>query len=286
VSNCSITLKRWCLHTDWLLYALSWASSLLLLAVPSTQSAGLEQTKMFRFGSSAAHGKVLPPKLIGSTTGTAQPPRRMDGVNTSRCFVCTYICDLKYHHWYHFASADWKIFLGGADSAHTNSWFSDASYWLVNGGSGHLLAFNEPEQSSQSNLSPQDAANAYRTYMTPFSGRAQLGSPAVSNDGWSWLTEFMSLCGNCGVTFIAVHWYNDWTLFGDFQNWVNAACSFGLPVWITEVIKLKYYRDLCSRNLVWGVWLSRSTELFSVGSYSMAWQQCLRLSLCLLWNCR
>jgi Glycosyl hydrolase catalytic core len=98
-----------------------------------------------------------------------------------------------------------------------------------------LLAFNEPEQSGQSNLSPQDAANAYRTYMTPFTGRAQLGSPAVSNDGWGWITEFMSLCGDCGVTFIAVHWYNDHTLFDDFQNWVNSACSFGLQVWITEV---------------------------------------------------
>lgn len=128
-----------------------------------------------------------------------------------------------------------KLSLGGDDSDHTNSWFSDASYWLADGGSGHLLAFNEPEQSSQSNLSPQDAANAYLTYMTPFSGRAQLGSPAVSNDGASWISEFMSLCSNCGVTFIAVHWYNDYTLFDDFQNWVNFACSFGLQVWITEV---------------------------------------------------
>ncbi|KAN0104878.1 glycoside hydrolase family 128 protein [Hyaloscypha variabilis] len=124
--------------------------------------------------------------------------------------------------------------LWGDDSAHTDTWFSDASYWLADGGSGHLLAFNEPEQASQSNLSPQDAASAYLTWMTPFSGRAQLGSPAVSNDGWSWITEFMSLCGDCGVTFIAVHWYNDYTLFSDFQNWVNDACSFGLPVWITE----------------------------------------------------
>ena len=135
---------------------------------------------------------------------------------------------------------DTDICVGGADSAHTNSWFSDASYWLVNGGSGHLLAFNEPEQSGQSNLSPQAAANAYRTYMTPFSGRAQLGSPAVSNDGWSWITQFMSLCGDCGINFIAVHWYNDHTLFSDFQNWVNSACSFGHQVWITEVSRNKY----------------------------------------------
>lgn len=71
--------------------------------------------------------------------------------------------------------------------------------------------------------------------MTPFSGRAQLGSLSVSNDGWSWLQQFMSQCGNCGINFIAVHWYNDHTPFNDFQNWVNSACSFGLQVWITEV---------------------------------------------------
>jgi hypothetical protein len=138
---------------------------------------------------------------------------------------------------------------GGDDSAHTDTWFSDASYWLADGGSGHLLAFNEPEQASQSNLSPQDAASAYLTWMTPFSGRAQLGSPAVSNDGWSWITEFMSLCGDCGVTFIAVHWYNDYTLFSDFQNWVNDACSFGLPVWITEV-RLWYSARKCFANKI------------------------------------
>jgi hypothetical protein len=58
--------------------------------------------------------------------------------------------------------------LWGDDAGHTNSWFSDASYWLADGGSGHLLAFNEPEQSDQSNISPQDAANAYRTWMSMY----------------------------------------------------------------------------------------------------------------------
>ena len=129
--------------------------------------------------------------------------------------------------------------LWGADSAHTNTWFSDASYWLVDGGSGHLLAFNEPEQSGQSNLTPQEAHDAYLTYMTPFVGRAQLGAPAVSNDGLAWITEFMGLCNdsNCGVTFIPVHWYNNYDQFSDLQNWITEICNLGngLQVWLTEV---------------------------------------------------
>jgi hypothetical protein len=47
--------------------------------------------------------------------------------------------------------------------------------------------------------------------------------------------QFVSLCGECGVTVIALHWYNDHNLFSDSQNWVDSACSFGLEVWITEV---------------------------------------------------
>jgi hypothetical protein len=58
--------------------------------------------------------------------------------------------------------------LWGDDAGHTNSWFSDASHWLADGGSGHLLAFNEPEQSDQWNISPQDEANAYRTWMSMY----------------------------------------------------------------------------------------------------------------------
>jgi Glycosyl hydrolase catalytic core len=129
--------------------------------------------------------------------------------------------------------------LWGTESDHTDPWFSDASYWLADGGSGHLLAFNEPEQSGQSNLTPQDALSAYLTYMTPFVGRAQLGAPAVSNDGLAWITEFMGLCNanNCGVNFIPVHWYNDYDQFSDLQNWIGEICALGngLQVWLTEV---------------------------------------------------
>jgi hypothetical protein len=138
--------------------------------------------------------------------------------------------------------------LWGTASDHTDSWFSDASFWLANG-SGHLLGFNEPEQAGQSNLTPQQAADAYRQYLTPFVGRAGLASPAVSNDGLGWMQEFMSECGDCGIDYMAVHWYNNWDQFSDLQNWINEICALGngRQVWLTEV-RFQPHSFLCYKS--------------------------------------
>lgn len=173
--------------------------------------------------------------------------------------------------------------LWGTASDHTTSWFDNAWYWLQQGGSGHLLSFNEPEVSNQANLSPTEAADAYRTYMQPFVGSAQLGSPAVSNDGYAWISEFMSACSDCHIDFMATHWYNDYTLFSDFQNWVNSICSLGngRQVWITEVRYLALpphpfsfstgftWTDACFSTLVRGLWHYRSAEHVFEPGYSM-----------------
>ncbi|KAF3400913.1 Alkali-sensitive linkage protein 1 [Talaromyces pinophilus] len=131
--------------------------------------------------------------------------------------------------------AEFVPMLWGTASDHTTQWFNNAWYWLNNGGSGHLLAFNEPEQSGQSNLTPQQAADAWRTYMEPFVGHAQLGAPAVSNDGYEWLSEFLQACSDCNIDFVPIHWYNDASLESDLENWVNSVCSLtGRQVWLTE----------------------------------------------------
>jgi hypothetical protein len=135
------------------------------------------------------------------------------------------------------AWAEYVPMLWGLAADHTSQWSNNANYWLNTGGSGHLLSFNEPEQSGQSNLSPAAAAAGFRQYMQPFAGRTNLGSPAVSNDGYSWMQQFLSACSDCKIDFLAIHWYNDYTLFSDFQNWVNSMCTLGngRQVWITEV---------------------------------------------------
>lgn len=67
------------------------------------------------------------------------------------------------------------------------------------------MSFNEPDLSSQSNLSPAVAAAGYLTYMQPFAGKAKLGSPAITNGGGSmglsWLSSFMTACSGCQIDF-------------------------------------------------------------------------------------
>src|SRR5207253_2265150 len=63
-----------------------------------------------------------------------------------------------------------------------------------------------------------DAANAYVKYMMPFSGKAKIGSPAVSNGvsggpqgamGIPFIKDFWSKCNGCKFDFVAMHWYGN-----------------------------------------------------------------------------
>jgi RNA polymerase sigma factor (sigma-70 family) len=104
-----------------------------------------------------------------------------------------------------------------------------------------LLGFNEPDMSSQSNMSVQQALDLWPKLMAT---GMTLGSPAVSAGAatpGSWLDQFMQGAKARGyrVSFITVHWYG-----GDFDT--SAAVSelrqylqaiydrYHLPVWVTE----------------------------------------------------
>ena len=126
--------------------------------------------------------------------------------------------------------------LWGASSSYTNSWSANAKAAIA-GGSTHLLGFNEPDLSSQSNLSPSAAAIAWNTYMQPFAGgNVKLVSPAVTNGGGEtglqWMTEFIGNCTSCQIDAVALHWYS--SSASDLQNHVQQAwADFGKPIWIT-----------------------------------------------------
>jgi len=101
-----------------------------------------------------------------------------------------------------------------------------------------LLGFNEPDSSSQSNLSPEQAANLW-----PWLERTglRLGSPApaVPTDGW--LTRFMSIARarHLRVDFIALHYYQDFTNPDAVdelrQQLVAIHDRYLRPIWITEI---------------------------------------------------
>ncbi|KAF7118374.1 hypothetical protein CNMCM5793_007888 [Aspergillus hiratsukae] len=109
-------------------------------------------------------------------------------------------------------------------------------------GSSYILGFNEPDNSGQAAMSPSEAAQAYKQYITPFSGKAKLVSPGVTNSpspgqGLDWMNSFLESCTDCGINDLAVHWYGDSA--DDFKTFVNQATAFasekGLEsVWVTE----------------------------------------------------
>jgi hypothetical protein len=114
----------------------------------------------------------------------------------------------------------------------------------LSSGCKHILSFNEPDEPSQSNLSPADAVNYHKQYVLPYQNRASLGSPGVTNGangmGLDWLTSFLNLCGgSCGLSFLASHWYADASLVDYFKQHVTQAIQLANAhniheVWITE----------------------------------------------------
>ncbi|KAK6000811.1 hypothetical protein QM012_003536 [Aureobasidium pullulans] len=129
--------------------------------------------------------------------------------------------------------------LWGGSSDYTSGWNSNAESAIANGAT-HLMSFNEPDLSSQSNMSPADAAAAYKTWMMPFAGKAKLGSPAVTNGangmGLDWLAAFLEACDGCQIDFVSIHWYADVSLTDYFKSHVQNATDVagGKPVWVTE----------------------------------------------------
>lgn len=183
--------------------------------------------------------------------------------------------------------AEFVPMLWGTQSYHTNQWATNANLWLSRG-TKHLLGFNEPERSDQAALAPQQAADAWRKYMNQFSGRAKLGAPAVSNDGYNWLKDFLGKCHDCHIDFVPVHWYNDHTLERDLEDWVNKICSLvgNRKVWITEVSTLQFllWVGNSDRSVVQGIWKRGSAAPVHEEGPSLVGQQGLHRALRLLWH--
>ena len=115
----------------------------------------------------------------------------------------------------------------------------------------YILGFNEPDVTTQSNITVAAAINSWTTiansttaYNTAHGTNIQLVSPAVddSSAGQTWLNSFMSQASTNGlkVDAVAFHWYDDDTSNGtkaaaDFESAVQRYHNnYGKPVFITE----------------------------------------------------
>jgi Glycosyl hydrolase catalytic core len=102
----------------------------------------------------------------------------------------------------------------------------------------YLLAFNEPDSTSQSNMTPDQAAALWpeleRTGL-------RLGSPAPQVPGDGWLDRFIALAEQrrLRVDFIALHYYQDFTnphAVSDLRRQlIRIHRRYEKPIWITEI---------------------------------------------------
>ncbi|KAH9838068.1 uncharacterized protein C8Q71DRAFT_705901 [Rhodofomes roseus] len=123
-------------------------------------------------------------------------------------------------------------------SASTSTWHTNAQA-AINKGAEYILGFNEPDLNAQANMTPEQAASAWMTYMQPFAGKAKLVGPAITNGaapmGEAWLDEFISLCTKCTIDVYAMHIYDAATNEAYYKQYISSfASKYKKPVWVTE----------------------------------------------------
>jgi hypothetical protein len=108
-------------------------------------------------------------------------------------------------------------------------------------GAKYLLAFNEPNFHSQSNITAQQAAAEWpKIEAIANKYNLKIVSPATNFCGggcnntnpYNWLKDFFAACPNCRVDHIAAHWY---ACTGDALNYhLGNLKQFNRPIWLTE----------------------------------------------------
>jgi hypothetical protein len=111
----------------------------------------------------------------------------------------------------------------------------------------YLLGFNEPDLSSQSNMSVNQALDLWPQLEA--TGQT-LGSPAVASGAATpggWLDQFMSgaKTGGYRVDFIALHWYGGEIATADavsqLKSYLQAVWDrYHKPIWLTEYALINF----------------------------------------------
>ncbi|KAK0547365.1 hypothetical protein OC844_007154 [Tilletia horrida] len=105
----------------------------------------------------------------------------------------------------------------------------------------NILAFNEPDQPSQANMSPQQAAQQWNQELRPYQQQGiAISSPQISYSQ-DWLGQFMSILQNqygASPDFIALHFYGtaDQNGLNGLRSYVEAIHNaYGKDIWLTEL---------------------------------------------------
>lgn len=129
--------------------------------------------------------------------------------------------------------------LWGPAAEFSDSWAANAKAAIA-AGAEYLFSFNEPDMSTQANLSPEAAAAAWKQYMEPFAGQAKLVAPSVTNGqgagiGADWLKQFLGACSGCTIDAVSMHWYYQDNPIDIFKQQISDVASLsGKPIWLNE----------------------------------------------------
>jgi hypothetical protein len=115
---------------------------------------------------------------------------------------------------------------------------------FVSRGYGYVLGFNEPDNSSQSNIPVAKAISLWSSFDNPAILVGSPGTAANASPGQAWFKDFMSQLAadaTLRADFLAIHWYG-WNAgscdakAAQLENYLKWAEGFAgnRPIWITE----------------------------------------------------
>lgn len=139
------------------------------------------------------------------------------------------------------SSLEFVPMLWGNKEKFFDTWSANAQA-AIDAGSTSLLSFNEPDNPEQSNIDAATAASWHQEHMNPFSGKAKIGAPSITNsniagESLDWFNSWVSACGgSCDYDFCPVHWYNTIEAGAEdlFDFVIKVSDTCGKPVWLTE----------------------------------------------------
>lgn len=111
----------------------------------------------------------------------------------------------------------------------------------------YVLGFNEPNFENQANMTPYQAAVAWRKLeeiadehdlkligpaVNHSSGEIDIPNTDDDWSAWEYLDAFFEECSDCRVDFIALHCYRKNEQ--NFKDFISEAIKYGKPIWLTE----------------------------------------------------
>jgi hypothetical protein len=189
---------------------------------------------------------------LSCVPGQGPPPEPFKGVANSPCAARTALGVSWYYNWEQAEREPCSDGRGGTfvpmiwghpqNEQNTSAIASSISSFVA-GGYEYVLGFNEPDNSTQSNISVSTALSLWSSFDNP---SIKVGSPATqaNTTGQAWFSDFVTqLDANPSLRadFLAAHWYgwntgscdaNASQLEG-YVRWLEGLPG-GRPIWLTE----------------------------------------------------